>query len=786
MTGLTPTFPQGALLNGERYRIETKLGEGGFGVVYLATHMALQTLVAIKATTDTDEVTQQAFLAEARLLSRLQHVHLPRVSDYFIEGQQPCLVMDYIPGKDLDQLLDERGGSLDKAEVLVWATQVLDALAYLHSQSPPVIHRDLKPSNIRLAESGKIYLVDFGIAKVGDETTRTQRAGRAVSPPFSPPEQYGGVERTDPRSDIYAFGATLYTLLTHKLPPDVPSRHLGEPFPAPHQDRADLSAPLGAIIARTMQLNPAERYTTAHELAAALAAPALHAEPSVALPTATPPTPTVGKTEVINTGRPCPHCGQPPFSAQTVFCHTCGTPLRLTFPTTGRLLDSSDDLVTVCDAAWADARRQLQNGVLTRWLEAHGHSDPLNQIRVALTRHPTDSDAALELFLRPNPPQDVAITPSGIDFGVCQSAAKPTATFTLQRQSPGYIHGTISSEAAWLVPSSLKLKLEPGEARTQVTVHVNLEYLMTDDAERTYTSALAISTNRGHVRLPVMIVISNPPKIRLSKTEINLGKVESSRRVGGSVVISNEGGGTVTGKVHAEQPWLTIEAQHAHFTLSYHQQTTVQFGVTTEQLSPRGPHRGTLRWETNAGTLITDIQLEVTPPYRLKLDDPATAITQRADLIKLCDALQGQGSDHWSRGLEWLRDGQLVAALRFLGENDLAQQVTRLAQDADHNLALERLLRACGAKPAQHYKDNSSEVIKQITGMFSRKPASVAYAILNTSKRGYLHGYIRPLVGWLTIPQPRFGCLPGEEAVVEIVPDYTQRAFGTLFERIVE
>src|SRR5690348_15776189 len=95
-----PPFPIGALLNAGRYRVDDLLGQGGFGVVYLATHMDLQTQVAIKATADTDADARQAFLAEARLLSRLRHPHLPRVSDYFIEGQQPCLVMDYIAGKD--------------------------------------------------------------------------------------------------------------------------------------------------------------------------------------------------------------------------------------------------------------------------------------------------------------------------------------------------------------------------------------------------------------------------------------------------------------------------------------------------------------------------------------------------------------------------------------------------------------------------------------------------------------------------------------------------------------
>src|SRR5688500_2600320 len=127
-----PLLSKGTLLNSGRYRIDDVLGQGGFGVVYLATHLELQAQVAIKATAETDPSARQAFLAEARLLSRLRHDHLPRVTDFFIEGQQPYLVMDYIAGKDLDQVLTERGGPTTEAEAICWIVQVLDALAYLH------------------------------------------------------------------------------------------------------------------------------------------------------------------------------------------------------------------------------------------------------------------------------------------------------------------------------------------------------------------------------------------------------------------------------------------------------------------------------------------------------------------------------------------------------------------------------------------------------------------------------------------------------------------------------
>lgn len=780
MTGTTPTLPQGTLLNSGRYCIDTVLGEGGFGVVYLARHLDLDALVAIKATTDTSDAARQAFLDEARLLSRLRHPHLPRVTDYFIEGQQPCLVMDYIPGKDLEQILHERGAPLAEAEVRAWAAQVLEALVYLHSQNPPVVHRDIKPGNIRLAENGGIYLVDFGIAKLGDETTRTQRAARAISPPFSPPEQYGGAERTDVRSDIYAFGATLYVLLTRTLPPDVPFRQIGVPFPVLPPDGPPLSPQIQPIIARAMQLNPADRYLTAQALATALSFPT----PSVA------PPPVISKPVTVPApfrggGPPCPRCGEVPTTANTTYCPACGALILLKLPTTGRLLASPTEFLVACDTAWGDAAKQVQSGELARWLEVHQQDDLLKQLQAAQTRYPTDAEAALELLLRPNPAQDLTVVPSGVDFGVCEPGAQAVASFTLGRKSPGLLYGTVTAEAPWLVPSSVTFRLEPSQPSLQLIVRVDLAQLLPTEGQRDYRSALTLSTNRGDARIPMIIVASNPPRPRLAPTELNLGKVESFRRTSGQVAISNGQGGTLTGTVAPVQPWLTIEAAYTHFTLGARQAVTVPFDVLTEQL-PRGLHRGQLRWETNAGSLTTNLQLEVTPPYMLNPAAPATALKQHTDLVKLCDCLQGQGRDTWLQGLEWLQSGQIGAALRFFGERDLAQRIEQLAQAGDPNRALEQLLRACGAKPARNYKDNGGEVIKQLTGMFSRKPTSVTYTILNTSKRGYLHGIIRPMVNWISLAPPYFGCLPGEVVAIEITPDYQQRTFGNLFETLLE
>jgi hypothetical protein len=183
---------------------------------------------------------------------------------------------------------------------------------------------------------------------------------------------------------------------------------------------------------------------------------------------------------------------------------------------------------------------------------------------------------------------------------------------------------------------------------------------------------------------------------------------------------------------------------------------------------------------------VTDVHLEVTPPYAMEPGDPTSMIRQPADLISLCDSEPRRGIDHWERGCAWMQNGRIADALRFLAQEALAQQAEAAARLPDPNIGLEHVLRALGAKPARAYKDNSGDLVKQITGLFNRKPPMVEYAILNTSRRGYLHGYIHPLAPWLRVPEPRFGCKPGEESIVKIYPDYSQRAFGDLFEPVIE
>lgn len=272
------TAVQNDVILRERYRLTNIAGQGGMGSVYRAEDLRLPgRLCAIKevqpdpnSPPEIQIQAQEQFLKEASILAQLDHPSLPKVSDFFSENGRDYLVMDYVPGDDLSQILRANDGPLDEKTVLNWAVQIIDALKYLHGQTPPVVHRDIKPSNIKLTPDGRIKLVDFGLVKVmaqDDVRTITVMQGRGTAL-FTPLEQYGGDGgHTDARSDIYALGATFYQLLTDFPPPDAKARFLKpNVLRSPERINPLLSAHLAEAIMWAMAMHPDERPSTVEEL----------------------------------------------------------------------------------------------------------------------------------------------------------------------------------------------------------------------------------------------------------------------------------------------------------------------------------------------------------------------------------------------------------------------------------------------------------------------------------------------------------------------------------------
>jgi serine/threonine protein kinase/Tol biopolymer transport system component len=255
-----------------RYRIIRLLGRGGMGSVYLAFDQSLEIQVAVKQNHNPSPESTNQFLREARLLASLRHPNLPRVIDYFINGQNQFLVMDYIPGEDFGSLLKKEGvQNLEK--VLDWAVQLGHALTYLHSQDPPVIHRDIKPANIKSDPEGNPILVDFGIAKADHTSQATAAGATGYTPGFAPPEQYG-YARTGPYSDQYALAATLYTLLANHSPADSVKRVLKEAVLTPlNLLNPNIPSHVHLAIEKGLSLRPEDRFESVDAFIRALTNP---------------------------------------------------------------------------------------------------------------------------------------------------------------------------------------------------------------------------------------------------------------------------------------------------------------------------------------------------------------------------------------------------------------------------------------------------------------------------------------------------------------------------------
>ncbi|MBC8166017.1 MAG: protein kinase [Bryobacteraceae bacterium] len=257
-----------------RYRVVHQLGQGGMGAVYEAVDERLDSTIALKETFFADERLRKQFEREARLLARMHHPALPRVSDHFSEGEGQFLVMQFIAGDDLAEMSAKRRGPFPAEQVLTWADQLLDALDYLHTQDPQIIHRDIKPQNLKLTPRGQIILLDFGLAKgQASEISRitTSASIFGYTPNYAPLEQIQGLG-TDARSDIYALAATLYHLMTGVKPPDALTRAAaivnGQPDPLKPAYEVNSSVPAGsaAVLQKAMAQNRDQRYASAAEM----------------------------------------------------------------------------------------------------------------------------------------------------------------------------------------------------------------------------------------------------------------------------------------------------------------------------------------------------------------------------------------------------------------------------------------------------------------------------------------------------------------------------------------
>ncbi|MBX7173112.1 MAG: protein kinase [Pyrinomonadaceae bacterium] len=273
---MKPLTPNSLIQN--RYLVVQLIGKGGMGDVYLAVDQRLGSAIALKRTFfSEDENLSMAFEREAKMLARLRHPVLPKVSDHFIEGDTQYLVMEHISGDDLSTRLDNSKKPFPVSWVLFWADQLLDALSYLHSHEPPIIHRDIKPQNLKLTNENHIILLDFGLAKNSVGETRLSTTGNfiAYTPNYASMEQIRGTGTTA-RSDVYSLSATMYQLLSCIVPADALTRadavlnNMPDPIESLTKLNPEVTPALAAVIMRGLSLSAEQRYASARDMQLAL------------------------------------------------------------------------------------------------------------------------------------------------------------------------------------------------------------------------------------------------------------------------------------------------------------------------------------------------------------------------------------------------------------------------------------------------------------------------------------------------------------------------------------
>jgi serine/threonine protein kinase len=268
-------WTQGQGLNGDRYIIEDKLGEGGFGVTYLAQKAQNRQRVVIKTLKD-DLLShpnfsryRDKFRDEALLLAVCKHTNIVQIDTYFTHDDFPCIAMEYVAGEDLCELV-ERRGFLSETEALNYIRQVGEAVIVVHDKG--LLHRDIKPQNIMVRDNQDAVLIDFGLARsfIPD---RTQQMTYGLTHGFAPPEQYRKIGRFDKYIDVYALAATLYYLLT-KIPPTAAwCRALNDPLKPPFQINPNISDAVDRAIMKGMEMDETKRPQSVQEWLAMLPQP---------------------------------------------------------------------------------------------------------------------------------------------------------------------------------------------------------------------------------------------------------------------------------------------------------------------------------------------------------------------------------------------------------------------------------------------------------------------------------------------------------------------------------
>jgi tRNA A-37 threonylcarbamoyl transferase component Bud32 len=528
------------LLRG-RYLVLQKLAEGGMGAVYLVEDKQLfgrrcvvKEMLPYYSTPAEQQEAENKFRREAELLANLNHPGIPQVYEYFIEQNRYYLVMQFVEGENLEDRLQRLGGPLTEMEVLAYARQLTSVLAYIANVNPPVIHRDIKPANIILEQvTGQVKLVDFGIAKAQKASGSTQTSPMGTIG-YAPPEQHQG--RTDPRTDVYALGATLHHLVTGRDPTDPQQAPIPFDYPPARQLLPSLSAEIEALLIRMVEKD-IKRRPTAAQL----------------------------KAELDAFGQGSRATAAAPFVFRS-----------------GATIQMPQELGSVCDQHWTDGIFHLYQGHFETWLQSVNRHD-LATRAAAIRQRSQDRDAGLEEFIRavmPTMPLPVLqLDLPQLDFGVVERGDRAMAELVASNGGRGYVYGDIKPLVNWVRLSHTRLACRAGE---QQPIVVTIDTAQLNEGANNL-AILEINSNGGQQRVAAQMVITWQPKLEVQPARLDFGEVlleEHGKQVSTVLTITNSGGGVLNGHLPVAIPWLTFSQDSFQLPSGQSVQITVHADTT--------------------------------------------------------------------------------------------------------------------------------------------------------------------------------------------------------------
>jgi hypothetical protein len=478
------------------------------------------------STPDEKAEAEAKFEREARLLANLRHPSIPQVYDYFIEQNRYYLVMEFVDGDNLEEKLDKSGGRLPEADVIEYAGQVASVLAYISRQTPPVVHRDIKPANIIVDKNtGQVKLVDFGIAREEAPATGPVQSSALGTPGYSPPEQYS--HRTEPRSDVFALGATMHHLLSG-IDPRQATRLFNYP---PLSQAAPGTAPaLEALVNRMLDNDPANR-----------------------------PAAIEVRNELKKVGQPPPVGPAGPFTFRN-----------------GAVVNDVLNLSRQCDKSWDDGVFHLYSGHLEPWLQGLNRHDLAGRAEI-IRKRGGDPNAGLEEFLRAmNPTVSLPVLtarPLQLNLGMVEKGDKIKATIEIENGGRGYLHGDVKPLAPWVKAAPSHFGCKQGE-RATITLELDSGQLPEGNVgERLVT----LDSNGGQAVVTAQFLVTWSPKLVLDVARLDFGDLlegEWGQRPRSQFTITNGGGGLLEGRLDCASDWLIVG--NLDFRLLVGQSITVQ------------------------------------------------------------------------------------------------------------------------------------------------------------------------------------------------------------------